>query len=289
MTGPRARPDYTDPNSNITYVTLAAPELPLLVPFKMLGVPKQLLDLVRPALKLLVDLGYDRSINPGVPTPASLSPTPQRLIALPFQLLNAVGVGIRHALNPSWDKVPTVSDETDDQTALAVATPTALPQAKTSTHAAQSAAEVTAKTATGKADTTTPADDVKSDPVEVTGAKADDAAPAATEDETGGVDPATSAEADTSSASASDDASPPTRRHPAGTHRPHRTKTPAADSTTSSQTPDAGSPDAGSSDSAPSKAGGKHGTRDKGGAAGDRTPRSTGGAGESSDSDKKAA
>jgi len=289
MTGPRARPDYTDPDSNITYVTLAAPELPLLVPFKMLGVPKQLLDLVRPALKLLVDLGYDRSINPGVPTPASLSPTPQRLIALPFQLLNAVGVGIRHALNPSWDKVPTVSDETADQTALAAATPTALPQAKTNTRAAQSAAEVTAKTATRKADTTTAADDIKSDPVEVKGAKADDTTPAATGGETGGADTATSAEADKSTASASDDAAPPARRHPAGTHRPHRTKTPAADSATSSQTPDADSSDANSSNSAPPKAGGKHGARDRDGAAGDRVPRSTGGAGEGSDSDKKAA
>ncbi|MEN4476762.1 PE-PPE domain-containing protein [Mycolicibacterium cosmeticum] len=107
MKGPRVVPDYTDPASNITYVTLAAPRLPLLVPLRMLGVPKQLLDLVEPALKVLVDMGYDRSIKAGVPTPASLSPTPQRLLALPGQLLNAVGVGIQHALNPSWDRPPT--------------------------------------------------------------------------------------------------------------------------------------------------------------------------------------
>ncbi|GAS97459.1 PE family protein [Mycolicibacterium canariasense] len=109
MKGPRVVPDYTDPASNITYVTLAAPRLPLLVPLRMLGVPKQLLDLVEPALKVLVDLGYDRSIKAGVPTPASLSPTPQRLLALPGQLLDAVGVGIQHALNPSWDKPPTTA------------------------------------------------------------------------------------------------------------------------------------------------------------------------------------
>jgi hypothetical protein len=120
MNGPRAVPDYTDPASNITYVTLATQRLPLLVPLRMLGVPKQLIDLVEPALKVLVDLGYDRSIKAGVPTPASLSPTPQRLLELPGQLLNAVGVGIQHALNPSWDK-PSTSVPAAPATATAAA------------------------------------------------------------------------------------------------------------------------------------------------------------------------
>lgn len=132
MNGPRAVPDYTDPASNITYVTLATPRLPLLVPLRMLGVPKQLIDLVEPALKVLVDLGYDRSIKAGVPTPASLSPTPQRLLALPGQLLNAVGVGIQHALNPSWDK-PSTSVPAAPATATAAAPATAATAAAAST------------------------------------------------------------------------------------------------------------------------------------------------------------
>lgn len=113
LDAPRARPDYKDPDSNITYVTLAAPYLPLLLPLRLLGVPKPLIDLVEPALKVLVDLGYNRAINPGTPTPASLLPTPQRLLALPFELLNAIGVGIRHALNPNWDRVAPSNPEVE--------------------------------------------------------------------------------------------------------------------------------------------------------------------------------
>ncbi len=113
LSGPRARPDYFDPESNTTYVTLAAPYLPLLLPLRLLGVPKQLIDLVEPALKVLVDLGYNRAINPGTPTPASLLPTPQRLLALPFELLDAIGLGIRRALNPGWDKVTTPDPEVE--------------------------------------------------------------------------------------------------------------------------------------------------------------------------------
>lgn len=113
LDGPRARPDYKDPDSNITYVTLAAPYLPMLLPLRLLGVPKQLIDLVEPALKVLIDLGYNRSISPGTPTPATLFPAPQQLLALPFDLLNAIGTGIRRALNPRWDEVTTLTPEVD--------------------------------------------------------------------------------------------------------------------------------------------------------------------------------
>ncbi|MBI3227083.1 MAG: PE-PPE domain-containing protein [Mycolicibacterium cosmeticum] len=267
MTGPRVRPDVTV--GNITYVTLTAPELPLVAALKMLGVPKQLRDLVEPALKVLVDLGYDRSISPGVATPASLSPTPQRLLALPVKLLNAVGVGIRHALNPSWDKpssdtAPAVSDETTDKTPVAA---TALPQAKTTTNAltASSAQKAAPKTAAGEADT---ADEVKK--VTVAGA--------ATE----GAPDEAAAETPAATEKPSGDAAQPARRQPSRTPRPHRVKTPAAvDSTTPADATAAGP--------APTAGGGKHAAPDKTDAAGDRAPRHAAGHGNDAGSDKKAA
>ncbi len=274
MDGPRVRPDTVD--GNITYVTLAAPELPLVTGLKMLGVPKQLRDLLEPVLKVLVDIGYDRSIDPGVATPASLSPTPRRLLALPIKVLNALGVGIRHALNPSWDKpsstaVPAVSDETAD---LSAAGSTALPQAKkkASTLAAQTAAEVDVpsaqksgpKTVTEEADT---ADEVKKGP-----------AAAGTTDES-------TAAADKPSASESDDGAQPARRQPTRTPRPHRIKTPAAADSTKS----ADAPDTRPADSAPSAAGGKHAAPDKADASGERAPRHAARHRDGAGSDKKAA
>ena len=72
MNGPRAFPDTTV--GNITYVTLAPPHLPLLLPLYYLGFPKPLLDLVEPALTVMVDWGYNRSISPGTPRTAQLIP-----------------------------------------------------------------------------------------------------------------------------------------------------------------------------------------------------------------------
>ena len=278
MDGPRARPDTVV--GNITYVTLAAPELPLVTGLKMLGVPKQLRDLLEPVLKVLVDIGYDRSIDPGVAAPASLSPTPQRLLALPIKVLNALGVGIRHALNPSWDKpssdtVPAVSDETTDQAAAGSA---ALPQAKkkTNTLAAQTAAEVTVqssqkpgpKTVTEEADT---AGDVKKD--------AEDGTVSAAAGTTG----ESAAAADKPSASESD--AKPARRQSPRTPRPHRIKTPAAADSTKS----ADAPDARPADSVPSAGGGKHAAPDKAGASGERAPRHAARHSDGAGSDKKAA
>ena len=55
-----------------------------------------MIDVVEPFFKVLVDLGYDRSIKPWEPTPARLIPTlnPGKLTA---DLVNAVGEGINNA------------------------------------------------------------------------------------------------------------------------------------------------------------------------------------------------
>lgn len=72
MNGPRAFPDTTV--GNITYITLKPTRLPLLLPLDYLGFPPALLDLVEPALTVMVEWGYDRSISPGTPTRARLIP-----------------------------------------------------------------------------------------------------------------------------------------------------------------------------------------------------------------------
>lgn len=57
-----------------TYYTIPTARLPLLQPLRDLGVPEPLMALVEPALRVVVEAGYDRTISPGLPTPARLLP-----------------------------------------------------------------------------------------------------------------------------------------------------------------------------------------------------------------------
>lgn len=93
MNGVRAFPDTTV--GNITYITLKPPRLPLLLPLDSLGFPKALLDLVEPALTVMVEWGYDRSISPGTPTTARLIPRvgPIKAVA---DLTKAVAEGVQN-------------------------------------------------------------------------------------------------------------------------------------------------------------------------------------------------
>lgn len=93
LNGPRAFPDTTV--GNITYVTLKTPHLPLLMPFYEIGFATPLLDLVEPALTVMVNWGYDRTVGPGTPTTAGLLPRIDPLTAT-SQLLNAVGQGVQN-------------------------------------------------------------------------------------------------------------------------------------------------------------------------------------------------
>jgi hypothetical protein len=91
VNGPRAFPDTTV--GNITYITLKPPHLPLLLPLYDIGFPKPLLDLVEPALTVMVDWGYDRSIGPGTPTTAQLIPRINPVTAA-RDLAEAIGQGV---------------------------------------------------------------------------------------------------------------------------------------------------------------------------------------------------
>jgi hypothetical protein len=92
VTGPRALPDTTV--GNITYITLTPPHLPLLMPLYYWGFPKPLLDLVEPALTVMVDWGYNRSISPGTPATARLIPRVNPITAT-VDLVAAIGKGVR--------------------------------------------------------------------------------------------------------------------------------------------------------------------------------------------------
>lgn len=108
VNGPRAFPDTTV--GNITYITLKTPHLPLLLPFYYTGFPKPLLDLVEPALTVMVDWAYDRSISPGTPTTARLFPKINPITAV-GDLAEAVTEGVRNfcaGLQPTVQPVPAV-------------------------------------------------------------------------------------------------------------------------------------------------------------------------------------
>ncbi len=66
-------------------------------PLRMLGVPESLIDVVEPFFRVLVDLGYDRSIPPWEPTPARLIPT-LNPVTVATDLVNAIGEGVNNAL-----------------------------------------------------------------------------------------------------------------------------------------------------------------------------------------------
>ena len=65
-------------------------------PLRTLGVPEPVIDVVEPFFRVLVELGYDRSIPPWEPTPARLIP-PLDPAKVTTDLVNAIGEGINNA------------------------------------------------------------------------------------------------------------------------------------------------------------------------------------------------
>jgi hypothetical protein len=56
------------------YYFFPTDDLPLFTPLRLAGVPEPVIDVVEPVTQWAVELGYDRSIPPGEPTPARLIP-----------------------------------------------------------------------------------------------------------------------------------------------------------------------------------------------------------------------
>ncbi|MGE5697993.1 MAG: PE-PPE domain-containing protein [Candidatus Sericytochromatia bacterium] len=84
-------------HGDTSYYFFETQDLPLFGPLRTLGVPESLIDVVEPFFRVIVELGYDRSIPPWEPTPARLIPTldPGKVTA---DLVNAIGEGINNAL-----------------------------------------------------------------------------------------------------------------------------------------------------------------------------------------------
>jgi PE-PPE domain len=62
-------------DGDTTFYFIPTNDLPLLDPLVTLGVPESVLNVVQPALQVIVEAGYDRSIAFGDPTPAELIPS----------------------------------------------------------------------------------------------------------------------------------------------------------------------------------------------------------------------
>jgi hypothetical protein len=62
-------------DGDTTFYFIPTTDLPLLDPLRSLGVPESVLNIFQPALQVVVEAGYDRSIPFGDPTPAELIPT----------------------------------------------------------------------------------------------------------------------------------------------------------------------------------------------------------------------
>jgi len=92
----KTSPAFQDTHGDTSYYFFENPDLPLFGPLRTLGVPESLIDVVEPFFRVLVELGYDRSIPPWEPTPARLIPTlnPGKVAA---DLVNAIGEGINNA------------------------------------------------------------------------------------------------------------------------------------------------------------------------------------------------
>ena len=94
---PADSPTYQGSHGNTDYYLFPTDDLPLFDPLRTLGVPEPLIDVVEPVFKVVVDLGYDRTIPPWEPTPARLIP-PINPVKVTTDLVNAVGEGVNNAL-----------------------------------------------------------------------------------------------------------------------------------------------------------------------------------------------
>jgi hypothetical protein len=93
---PTTSPAYQGTHGDTSYYFFENPDLPLFGPLRTLGVPEPLIDVIEPFFRVLVELGYDRSIPPWEPTPARLIP-PLNPVTVTADLVAAIGEGINNA------------------------------------------------------------------------------------------------------------------------------------------------------------------------------------------------
>jgi hypothetical protein len=93
---PTTSPAYQGTHGDSSYYFFPTEHLPLFAPLRQLGVPEPLIDVVEPFFRVLVEMGYDRSIPPWQPTPARLIPAPDPAKVI-TDLATAIGQGINNA------------------------------------------------------------------------------------------------------------------------------------------------------------------------------------------------
>jgi hypothetical protein len=112
LTGPFAD-EYTLGSTEIvkqvdgdtTFYFIPTTDLPLLDPLRSLGVPESVLNIFQPALQVIVEAGYDRSIPFGDPTPAELIPTIDPA-TFTLEFANAVVQGANNAFELFGAQLP---------------------------------------------------------------------------------------------------------------------------------------------------------------------------------------
>ncbi|MGB9226399.1 PE-PPE domain-containing protein [Mycobacterium sp.] len=93
-------PAFQGTHGDTSYYFLENDDLPLFGPLRTLGVPERLIKVIEPFFRVIVELGYDRSIPPWEPTPARLIPRFRAKGAkkVAAQLIRAIREGINNAL-----------------------------------------------------------------------------------------------------------------------------------------------------------------------------------------------
>lgn len=95
-------------DGHTTFYFVPTTELPLLDPLRSLGVPESWLNIVQPALQVIVEEGYDRSIPFGDATPAELIPSIDPVTFL-LELANGVVQGANNAFELFGAQLPDFS------------------------------------------------------------------------------------------------------------------------------------------------------------------------------------
>ena len=88
-----------------TFYFVPTTELPLLDTLQSLGVPESVPNIFQPALQVIVEAGYDRSIPFGDPTPAELIPTIDP-VTFTLEFDNAVVQGANNAFELFGAQLP---------------------------------------------------------------------------------------------------------------------------------------------------------------------------------------
>ncbi len=96
-------------DGDTTFYFIPTTDLPLLDPLRSLGVPESWLNIVQPALQVIVEAGYDRSIPFGDPTPAELIPSIDPITFL-LELANGVVQGANNAFELFGAQLPDFSE-----------------------------------------------------------------------------------------------------------------------------------------------------------------------------------